>query len=188
MLESELPRAKEGISEMILDSPAAMFKGPAPDYEMARRQLRRDVDELRLLAEATLRRSSRLAGLVEKYSEDMKAALAKLDRDDGWHRWRVDESLRLTHLAQDRISKTQNPPNCKKAKKLVCHLNYACGFGCQAIRIKLILIKFHHALFYILCIFSGSSRGLLSCHSGCNEAHSCLFIQALEILKVIFSI
>ena len=175
---------------MILDSPAAMLKGPAPDYEMARRQLRRDVDELRLLAEATLRRSSRLAGLVEKYSEDMKAALARLDRDDGWHKWRVDESLRLTHLAQDRILKTQNPPNCKKAKKLVCHLNYACGFGCQAIRIKLILIKFHHALFYIfyICIFSGSSRGLLSCHSGCNEAHSCLFIQALEILKVIFSI
>ena len=138
---------------MILDSPAAMFKGPAPDYEMARRQLRRDVDELRLLAEATLRRSSRLAGLVEKYSEDMKAALARLDRDDGWHKWRVDESLRLTHLAQDRILKTQNPPNCKKAKKLVCHLNYACGFGCQAIRIKLILIKFHHALCYILCIF-----------------------------------
>merc|ERR1712110_1326604 len=53
-LESDLPKAKEGISKMILDSPAAMLKGPAPDYEMARRQLRRDVDELRLLAEATL--------------------------------------------------------------------------------------------------------------------------------------
>ena len=107
---------------MILDSPA-MLKGPAPDYEMARRQLRRDVDELRLLAEATLRRSSRLAGLVEKYSEEMKAALDKLSKEDGWKEWRVDESLRLTHLAQERISKTQNPPNCSKAKKLVCHLN-----------------------------------------------------------------
>ena len=111
---------------------AAVSKGPSADYEMARRQLRRDVNELRLLAEATLKRSSsRLAGLVEKYSEEMKAALDKLSKEDGWKEWRVDESLRLTHLAQERISKTQNPPNCGKAKKLVCHLNYACGFGCQ---------------------------------------------------------
>ena len=110
---------------------AEMSEGPAPDYETAKRQLRRDVNELRLLAEVTLRRSSRLAGLVEKYSEDMQSALDKLSREDGWQKWRVDESLRLTQVAQERISKTQNPPNCSKAKKLVCHLNYACGFGCQ---------------------------------------------------------
>ena len=164
---------------MILDSPAAMLKGPAPDYEMARRQLRRDVDELRLLAEATLRRSSRLAGLVEKYSEDMKAALAKLDRDDGWHKWRVDESLRLTHLAQERITRTQNPPNCNKAKNLVCHLNYACGFGCQVRPLTISCAR-------NICGFSGAPRGLLSFHSCCNQAYSCLFIQALEILKVVF--
>ena len=113
---------------------AAISKSLSADYEMARRQLRRDVNELRLLAEATLKRSSsRLAGLVEKYSEEMKAALDKLSEEDGWKEWRVDESLRLTHLAQERISKTQNPPNCSKAKKIVCHLNYACGFGCQVV-------------------------------------------------------
>ena len=124
------PIEKDGVSKMKLDS-TAISNGPGPDYEMARRQLRRDVNELRLLAEATLRRSSKLAGLVEKYSEDMQAALDKLSREDGWQKWRVDESLRLTQVAQERISKTQNPPNCSKAKKLVCHLNYACGFGCQ---------------------------------------------------------
>ena len=118
---------------------AEMSEGPGRDYEMARRQLRRDVNELRLVAESTLIRSSRLAGLVEKYSEDMQAALDKLSREDGWQKWRVDESLRLTHLAQERISKTQNPPSCGKAKKLVCHLNYACGFGCQVRLVYLIL-------------------------------------------------
>ena len=150
---------------MKLDS-VAISKGPAPEYEMARRQLRRDVNELRLLAEATLRRSSRLAGLVEKYSEDMQAALDRLSREDGWKKWRVDESVRLTHLAQERISRTQNPANCGKARKLVCHLNYACGFGCQ---VRISCAK-------NICGFSGSPRGLLSCHSSCNQAHPCLLI------------
>ena len=122
-------KERPSVSKMNFDS-AAVSKGPSADYEMARRQLRRNVNELRLLAEATLKRSSRLAELVEKYSEEMKD---KLSKEDGWKEWRVDESLRLTHLAQERISKTQNPPNCSKAKKLVCHLNYACGFGCQVV-------------------------------------------------------
>ena len=163
---------------MQLDS-AAISKGPAPDYEMARRQLRRDVNELRLLAEVTLRRSSRLAGLVEKYSEEMQAALDRLSREDGWKKWRVDESLRLTHLAQERISRTQNPLNCNKAKKLVCHLNYACGFGCQVRPLTTSCAKNIRG-------FSGAPCGLLSFHSCCNQAYSCLFIEALEILKVLF--
>ena len=136
MHEKGDPSTKERDYKRKFD-PAAISKGPTPDYEFARRQLRRDVNELRLLAEATLKRSSRLAGLVEKYSEDMQAALDKLSKEDRWRKWRVDESLRLTHLAQERISKTQNPPNCGKAKKLVCHLNYACGFGCQVIPIPI---------------------------------------------------
>ena len=169
---------------------AAISKSPSADYEMARRQLRRDVNELKLLAEATLKRSSRLAGLVEKYSEEMKAALDKLSEEDGWKEWRVDESLRLTHLAQERISKTQNPPNCSKAKKLVCHLNYACGFGCQVV--FRCFFNYSNVFFLLfrcvknICGFSGSPRGLLSCHSSCNQADSCLFIEALEILKVLF--
>ena len=94
--------------------------------------------------------------LVEKYSEEVNSALEKLGKEDGWRSWRKEESLRctsristvimiilifievirifilrLTKLAQERISKAQNPSNCKNAKKLVCHLNYACGFGCQ---------------------------------------------------------
>ena len=168
MLEKGHLTEKEEVSKIELDS-AAISKGPAPVYEMARRQLRRDVNELRLLAEVALSRSSRLAGLVEKYSEEVQAALDRLRREDGWKKWRVDESLRLTHLAQERISRTQNPPNCNKAKKLVCHLNYACGFGCQVRQLTISCAKH-------ICDFSGSPRGLLSFHSSCNQAHSCLLI------------
>ena len=67
---------------------AEMSEGPGPDYEMARMQLRRDVNELRLVAEVTLIRSSRLAGLVEKYSEDMKASRG--ERASDWARIAAD--------------------------------------------------------------------------------------------------
>ena len=164
---------------------AAISKVPTPDYEMARRQLRRDVNELRLLAETTLKRSSRLAGLVEKYSEDMQAALDKLSKEDKWQKWRVDESLRLTHLAQERISKTQNPSNCAKAKKLVCHLNYACGFGCQVILMKLIQLR-HKFLWFFRCTTRPTvlpqqlqPSGLLSSHPSIGNTQS-IFSQYLQ--------
>uniref|UniRef100_H2XQC4 GT23 domain-containing protein n=1 Tax=Ciona intestinalis TaxID=7719 RepID=H2XQC4_CIOIN len=51
-----------------------------------------------------------------------------------------NEIKKLNKLAQELIRKTQNPPDCRTAKKLHCDLRRTCGFGCL----------FHH---YGICLF-----------------------------------
>ena len=48
-----------------------------------------------------------------------------------WHCSQRNVSLELTQLMERRINYLQNPPNCTQAKKIVCHLEKTCGFGCQ---------------------------------------------------------
>lgn len=51
----------------------------------------------------------------------------------------------LSKKIQEKFKKLQNPANCKTAKKLVCDLNKACGYGCQI----------HHVMFcFIVSYFS----------------------------------
>ena len=51
--------------------------------------------------------------------------------DDLWKKQQLHISQELTSLMEKRLQKLQNPENCKTAKKLVCHVAKACGFGCQ---------------------------------------------------------
>ena len=39
--------------------------------------------------------------------------------------------MKLSKLVQNQLDRLQNPPDCTKARKLVCNLEKACGFGCQ---------------------------------------------------------
>ena len=48
-----------------------------------------------------------------------------------WKYWQRNISHELTSLMERRIRYLQNPPDCEAAKKLVCHVAKACGFGCQ---------------------------------------------------------
>lgn len=54
----------------------------------------------------------------------------ELRQEDGYDTWREAESKRLGDLVQSRLYYLQNPPDCKKARKLICPYRY-CGFGCQ---------------------------------------------------------
>eukprot|EP00092_Neocalanus_flemingeri_P008733 GFUD01009404.1.p1 GENE.GFUD01009404.1~~GFUD01009404.1.p1 ORF type:complete len:498 (+),score=100.02 GFUD01009404.1:221-1495(+) len=51
---------------------------------------------------------------------------------DGHSEWRKKELEKLTSQVQSAITLLQNPPDCKKAKILVCNNTYiGCGMGCQ---------------------------------------------------------
>ena len=45
--------------------------------------------------------------------------------------WKEAGAKELSALLGRRIHHLQNPPDCSKAKKLVCSLTKTCGFGCQ---------------------------------------------------------
>lgn len=47
-------------------------------------------------------------------------------------------------------SSSQNPPDCSKARKLVCNINKGCGYGCQL----------HHVV-YCFMIAYGTQRTLI---------------------------
>ena len=48
-----------------------------------------------------------------------------------WKYWQTRLSKHFTTILEKRIDRLQNPLDCKSAKKLVCHVAKACGFGCQ---------------------------------------------------------
>ena len=50
---------------------------------------------------------------------------------DSFGEWRRSESRKLAAEVQQRFVELQNPTNCAEAKKIVCDLSKACGFGCQ---------------------------------------------------------
>ena len=45
--------------------------------------------------------------------------------------WREKMVTELSQLMQRRLDHLQNPPSCRGAKKLLCHISKPCGFGCQ---------------------------------------------------------
>ncbi len=80
----------------------------------------------------------------------MNNDLEELREEDGYSEWRRAEHERLTDLVQRRLHHLQNPPDCSKARKLVCDIRH-CGFGCQL----------HHLVGNIL-IITLSSQQLLT--------------------------
>ena len=45
--------------------------------------------------------------------------------------WRHTAANKLTQRVQKEFHDLQNPADCGAAKKIVCDLNKACGYGCQ---------------------------------------------------------
>ena len=61
----------------------------------------------------------------------MQSKMEQLEAVDGFSKWRQHEVEALTSQVQSTISRLQNPPDCIKAKKLVCNMNQlVCGLGC----------------------------------------------------------
>ncbi|XP_029281696.1 alpha-(1,6)-fucosyltransferase [Cottoperca gobio] len=73
-----------------------------------------------------------------------------LSQADGVGEWRIKEAKDLSDLVQNRITYLQNPPDCSKARKLVCNINKGCGYGCQL----------HHVV-YCFMIAYGTQRTLI---------------------------
>lgn len=55
----------------------------------------------------------------------------QMKKNDGYESFRHNEAKALSDLVQKRLHFLQNPPDCSKAKKLVCKINKGCGYGCQ---------------------------------------------------------
>jgi len=61
----------------------------------------------------------------------MKSLMEQLAEVDGFSQSRKDEFEILSSTVQSAIFSLQNPPDCIKAKKLLCHMNQVdCGLGC----------------------------------------------------------
>ena len=71
------------------------------------------------------------------------AQVYNLSVSDNLGEWRSRQHLKLTGQFQERISRLQNPTHCSEAKKILCDLNKACGFGCQM----------HHVMYCFITSF-----------------------------------
>ena len=61
----------------------------------------------------------------------LKSDLEQLLENDNHGKWRQEEADQLFSEVQLAIHQLQNPSDCRRAKKLVCHLSYyMCGLGC----------------------------------------------------------
>jgi glycoprotein 6-alpha-L-fucosyltransferase len=59
------------------------------------------------------------------------AQVYNISLSDNNGEWRRNEAHKLRDKVRQRIHEMQNPSQCSKARKILCDLNKACGFGCQ---------------------------------------------------------
>ncbi|CAG0901767.1 unnamed protein product [Cyprideis torosa] len=128
---------------------------PSLKSEVARRRVETDVDELWYFLSSVLKKSegSETGPMLSKTKDrylSLKRDLAILKNQTGEGNWREREMAELAELVQTRIAALQNPEDCGTARKLVCHLTKACGFGCQV-----------HHLAYCLIVAYATDRTLI---------------------------
>lgn len=141
-----------------------IVSGPTKSYELARRKIRRDVNEFWFFIRGRLEQAVKIGSdkgdLVPLLNSTYSTArhhynvivndLDHLADVDGFAEWRETESKSLSALVQNRLKYLQNPSDCPSAKKLVCNLNKGCGYGCQV----------HHAI-YCFIVAYGTERTLV---------------------------
>lgn len=66
-------------------------------------------------------RIDKIKNMVDKHYRSLLNDATKLAEIDGHSKWRQQEFKYLSTLIQKRIRYAQNPPDCRKAKKLVCN-------------------------------------------------------------------
>ncbi|XP_050726304.1 alpha-(1,6)-fucosyltransferase-like isoform X2 [Eriocheir sinensis] len=137
---------------------------PSLDFELTRRQVERGVQELwwymtdqmhqlRKKVEAYSDVTAQIDQMLEEGQDHVRVAqfdMQRLSKLDGLGTWREQEAADLSNLIQKRLHALQNPPDCSKAKKLVCNLNKGCGYGCQI----------HHVV-YCFVVAYGTKRTLI---------------------------
>ncbi|KAL7871428.1 hypothetical protein SRHO_G00064110 [Serrasalmus rhombeus] len=158
-LEEQLSRAKQKIHNY-----QRLFgdAGPGREEEEYRRKVEKGVRELWYFVRSEVKKLSHVdPAVLQKHTDTLLQDLGHQQRSimtdlhylsqaDGAGEWREKEAKDLTMLVQNRISYLQNPPDCSKARKLVCNINKGCGYGCQL----------HHVV-YCFMIAYGTQRTLI---------------------------
>ena len=73
----------------------------------------------------------RYSSLQWRYAELAEYQSNGGELEPNWKYWQARVSQELNTVMEKRIHRLQNPVDCKSAKKLVCYVAKACGFGCQ---------------------------------------------------------
>ncbi|KAG0718343.1 Alpha-(1,6)-fucosyltransferase [Chionoecetes opilio] len=137
---------------------------PSLEFELTRRQVGKGVqemwwytcDQLRQLkkkVEGNSEATAQIEQVLEEgldHSRVIQFDMTRLSKLDGLGTWREQEAADLSSLVQRRLHDLQNPPDCSKARKLVCNLNKGCGYGCQI----------HHVV-YCFIVAYGTKRTLI---------------------------
>ncbi|XP_031437164.1 alpha-(1,6)-fucosyltransferase isoform X1 [Clupea harengus] len=158
-LEEQLIRAKEKIHSYQQRSGDV---GPGQEHEELRRKIENGVRELWYFFRSEVKKLGHTEGTIRHRHTDnllqdlghqqrsIMSDLYYLSQADGAGDWREKEAKDLSDLVQNRITYLQNPPDCSKARKLVCNINKGCGYGCQL----------HHVV-YCFMIAYGTQRTLI---------------------------
>ncbi|XP_013870941.1 alpha-(1,6)-fucosyltransferase [Austrofundulus limnaeus] len=157
-LEDQLTRAKQQIHSF----QKLTGDGPGPTQEELRRKVENGVKEFWYFVRSEVKKLSSVEPSErQKYADALLQDLGHQERSimtdlyylsqaDGVGEWRTKEAKDLSDLVQNRITYLQNPPDCSKARKLVCNINKGCGYGCQL----------HHVV-YCFMIAYGTQRTLI---------------------------
>ena len=116
-----------------------IVSGPSKEYELTRRTIFRDVNELwwfiRSNLENGLKNNKELTERLNKTLIESQhrhgtilSDLYHLSEVDGFKSWREKEAKDLSDLVQKRLHALQNPKDCSSARKLICKLNKGNNF------------------------------------------------------------
>ena len=134
---------EDGSKNITVSKNEEMKRAPTLNYELTRRRLRRDVNELWWYIRGMLERiqnekGSNIEDLLQqtlsngqhRYST-LLVILEDLAFHDGYQNWRDTEHQLLSEMVQKRIYTLQNPQNCSNARYSVCRIDKGCGIGCE---------------------------------------------------------
>ncbi|KAF2886843.1 hypothetical protein ILUMI_19332 [Ignelater luminosus] len=120
------------------------------EYEIVRRRIINNIKELRSFIDSEIIKLQQqpnvtipellpslqhILDLVAQHTRWLLRNMDKLAEADGYATWRKKEVSKLNNLVQRRFFHLQNPPDCKKVKKIVCDLRPHNSFGGQVHRI-----------------------------------------------------
>uniref|UniRef100_A0A4W6EKY4 Alpha-(1,6)-fucosyltransferase n=1 Tax=Lates calcarifer TaxID=8187 RepID=A0A4W6EKY4_LATCA len=134
-LEDQLTRAKQKIHSF----QKLTGDGPGPTQEELRRRVENGVKEFWYFVRSEVKKLANV-----EPSERQKYADALLQDLGHQERWKTISAMCYYK------SESRNPPDCSKARKLVCNINKGCGYGCQL----------HHVV-YCFMIAYGTQRTLI---------------------------
>lgn len=111
---------------------------PSTEYEQLRRKIRRstlemynfvsaELDEIEKKAKKNVTELGQYINIIKsKFAEHRRSLVNDIDRSrmiDGYEKWRRSELEKLSNLVQRRLKYVQNPPDCSKARKIVCRVD-----------------------------------------------------------------